>query len=51
MKVPKWAWLKLSAGAGGKWHRFYDWAVIGLAEPRLGSHQLLIRAATAAPVN
>ncbi|WP_406471508.1 IS701 family transposase [Streptomyces hirsutus] len=43
VKVPKWAWLKLSAGAGGKGHRFYDWAVIDLAEPRLGSHQLLIR--------
>ncbi|WP_425413431.1 transposase [Nonomuraea maritima] len=43
VKVPKWAWLKPSAGAGGKGHRFYDWAVIDLAEPRLGSHQPLIR--------
>ncbi|MFE1050728.1 IS701 family transposase [Streptomyces olivaceus] len=42
-KVPKQAWQKLSAGAGTKGHRFYDWAVIDLAEPRPGSHQLLIR--------
>lgn len=42
-KVPKRAWQKLSAGAGAKGHRFYDWAVIDLAEPRLGSRQLLIR--------
>lgn len=43
VKVPKWPWLKLPAGAGGKGHRYYDWAVIDLAEPRLRSHQLLIR--------
>ncbi|MFF8973839.1 IS701 family transposase [Streptomyces sp. NPDC014995] len=42
-KVPKRAWQKLSAGAGAKGHRFYDWAVIDLAEPRSGSHRLLIR--------
>ncbi|MFD5113021.1 IS701 family transposase [Streptomyces sp. NPDC058391] len=42
-KVPKRAWQKLSAGAGAKGHRFYDWAVIDLAEPRSGSRQLLIR--------
>ncbi len=42
-KVPKRAWQKLSAGAGAKGHRFYDWAIIGLVEPRPGSHQLLIR--------
>ncbi|WP_435822597.1 IS701 family transposase [Microbispora bryophytorum] len=42
-KVPKRAWQKLSAGAGAKGHRFYDWAVIHLAEPRPGSRQLLIR--------
>ncbi|CAM5390026.1 hypothetical protein SHIRM173S_06360 [Streptomyces hirsutus] len=42
-KVPKRAWQKLSAGAGAKGHRYYDWAVIDLAEPRPGSHQLLIR--------
>jgi SRSO17 transposase len=42
-KVPKRAWQKRSAGAGAKGHRFYDWAVIGLTEPRPGSHQLLIR--------
>ncbi len=42
-KVPKRAWQKLSAGAGVKGHRFYDWAVIDLAEARPGSHRLLIR--------
>jgi SRSO17 transposase len=42
-KVPKRAWQRLSAGAGAKGHRFYDWAVIDLADPRPGSRQLLIR--------
>ncbi|MEY9988523.1 SRSO17 transposase [Streptomyces sp. V4I8] len=42
-KVPKRAWQKLSAGAGAKGHRFYDWAVIDLTDPRPGSRQLLIR--------
>ncbi|MGW1800134.1 IS701 family transposase [Streptomyces sp. NPDC001984] len=42
-KVPKRAWQKLSAGAGVNGHRFYDWAVIDLVEPRSGSHRLLIR--------
>lgn len=42
-KVPKQAWQKLSAGAGAKGHRFYNWAVLDLAEPRPGSHRPLIR--------
>ncbi|MEF9907373.1 IS701 family transposase [Streptomyces sp. P9-A2] len=42
-KVPKRAWQKLSAGVGAKGHRFYDWAVVDLAEPRPGSRRLLIR--------
>ncbi|MFD6918443.1 IS701 family transposase [Streptomyces virginiae] len=42
-KVPKSAWQKLSAGRGAKGQRFYDWAVIDLAEPAPGHHQLLIR--------
>ena len=42
-RVPRRAWQKLSAGAGAKGHRFYDWAVIDLAEPRPGCHRLLIR--------
>ncbi|MET9883780.1 IS701 family transposase [Streptomyces sp. NPDC006430] len=42
-KVPKRAWQKLSAGAGAKGHRYYDWAVIDLADPRPGSRHLLIR--------
>ncbi|MGW3661160.1 IS701 family transposase [Streptomyces sp. NPDC005151] len=42
-KVPKQAWQTLSAGAGAKGHRFYDWAVIDLADPRTESRQLLVR--------
>ncbi|WP_371790194.1 IS701 family transposase [Streptomyces sp. NBC_01471] len=42
-KVPKRAWQKLSAGTGAKGHRFYDWAVIDLANPETGNRQLLIR--------
>lgn len=42
-KVPKRAWQKLSAGAGAKGHRVYNWAVIDLPDPRPGSRQLLIR--------
>jgi SRSO17 transposase len=42
-KVPKRAWQKLSAGAGAKGHRFYDWAVIDLVDSGPGHHQLLIR--------
>lgn len=42
-KVPKRAWQKLSAGAGAKGHRFYDWAVIDLADSGPNHHQLLIR--------
>ncbi|MEU2657240.1 IS701 family transposase [Streptomyces sp. NPDC007325] len=42
-KVPKRAWQKLSAGRGAKGQRFYDWAVIALAEPAPGRRQLLIR--------
>jgi hypothetical protein len=37
------AWQKLSAGAGARGHRFYNRAVIDLADPRPGSRQLLIR--------
>lgn len=42
-KVPKRAWQKLSAGAGAKGYRFYDWAAIDLADPRPVRHQMLIR--------
>ncbi|MCW2879088.1 MAG: insA [Sphaerisporangium sp.] len=42
-KVPKRAWQKLSAGRGAKGQRFYDWAVIDLAEAASGHHQLLFR--------
>jgi SRSO17 transposase len=42
-KVPKRAWQKLSAGTGAKGHRFYDWAVVHIADDRPGHHQLLVR--------
>ncbi len=42
-KLPKRAWQKLSAGAGAKGHRFYDWALANLADDRPGHHQLLVR--------
>ncbi|MFD1516987.1 IS701 family transposase [Pseudonocardia yunnanensis] len=42
-RLPKPAWQKLSAGAGAKGHRFYDWAVIDTADPGPGHRQLLIR--------
>lgn len=42
-KVPKRAWQKLSAGRGAKGQRFYDWAVIDLADPTPGHRQPLIR--------
>ncbi|MCX4680768.1 IS701 family transposase [Streptomyces sp. NBC_01433] len=42
-KVPERAWQKLSAGRGAKGQRFYDWAVIDLADPAPGHRQLLVR--------
>lgn len=42
-KLPRRAWQKLSAGAGAKGHRFYDWALVDLADDRPGHHQLLVR--------
>lgn len=42
-KVPKRAWQKRSAGPGAKGQRFYDWAVIDLADPAPGHCQMLIR--------
>ncbi|MFE2180499.1 hypothetical protein [Streptomyces sp. NPDC059455] len=48
-KVPKRAWRKFSAGRGAKGQRFYDRAVIDLAETAPGRHQLLIRRNRATP--
>jgi SRSO17 transposase len=44
-RVPKQAWQRLSAGAGAKGERFYDWAVIDIAGPadRPGRWWLLVR--------
>lgn len=42
--LPKRAWQRLSAGAGAKGHRFYDWAWITItAPPRAGRRWLLVR--------
>jgi SRSO17 transposase len=42
-KLPKRAWQILSAGAGAKGQRFYDWALIDLTHPGAGRRHLLIR--------
>lgn len=42
MKLPKRASQKLSAGAGAKGHRFYDWAHIDLPSTTSGHRHLLI---------
>jgi SRSO17 transposase len=42
-KLPKRAWQKLSAGAGAKGHRFYDWALADVADDRPGHRYLLVR--------
>ena len=42
-RLPRRAWQTLSAGAGAKGQRLYDWAVTHIAETRPGVHQLLIR--------
>lgn len=42
-QLPKRAWQKLSAGAGAKGHRFYDWALADIADERPGHRFLLVR--------
>jgi SRSO17 transposase len=47
-RLPKRAWQRISAGAGAKGERFYDWALVdtvdAAADPdRTGCHWLLIR--------
>ncbi|MER5924809.1 IS701 family transposase [Streptomyces mirabilis] len=44
-RVPKQAWQRLSAGAGAKGERYYDWAQIDMRRPtdRLGHWCLLVR--------
>lgn len=42
-KLPKRAWQKLSAGAGAKCHRFYDWALADVADEGPGHRHLLVR--------
>ena len=43
-RVPARAWNRLSAGIGAKGHRWYDWALIDIADTEAsGVHALLIR--------
>jgi SRSO17 transposase len=42
-KLPKRAWQRLSASAGAKGHRLYDWALADIADDRSGHRQLLVR--------
>ncbi|MET7665990.1 IS701 family transposase [Streptomyces sp. NPDC005463] len=43
-RIPKSAWQKISAGAGAKGQRFYDWALLEMTgENRPGHRHLLIR--------
>ncbi|MGW3746724.1 IS701 family transposase [Streptomyces sp. NPDC005146] len=42
-KLPKRAWQKLSAGAGAKGHRFYDWALADITDEGPGHRHLLVR--------
>jgi SRSO17 transposase len=42
-RLPPRAWQRLSAGAGAKGHRWYDWAWIAIERGRSGHHWLLVR--------
>jgi SRSO17 transposase len=42
-RLPRRAWQRLSAGAGAKGHRYYDWAWITIADASPGCRWLLIR--------
>jgi SRSO17 transposase len=41
--LPQAAWQRLSAGAGAKGQRWYDWALVGIDPGRPGRHWMLIR--------
>ncbi|MFJ9012568.1 IS701 family transposase [Streptomyces canus] len=42
-RLPRRAWQKLSAGAGAKGHRYYDWALADIADEEPGHRHLLVR--------
>ncbi|PWJ02047.1 IS701 family transposase [Streptomyces sp. NWU49] len=42
-RIPKRAWQKLSAGAGAKGQRYYDWALAAILDERPGHRHLLVR--------
>jgi hypothetical protein len=42
-RLPGKAWQRLSAGAGAKGHRWYDWAWVTISDPGPGYRYLLIR--------
>jgi SRSO17 transposase len=41
--LPAGSWQRLSAGAGSKGPRFYDWAWLDISQPGQAGHSLLIR--------
>ncbi|MFE9623535.1 IS701 family transposase [Streptomyces sp. NPDC006527] len=41
-RIPHRVWQKLSAGAGAKGHRWYDWAQVVITAPSLVDHQYLL---------
>jgi SRSO17 transposase len=44
VRLPPRSWQKISAGAGSKGHRYYDWALVDTVDKDLpGRHWLLIR--------
>jgi SRSO17 transposase len=43
VRLPTYAWRRISAGRGARGERFYDWALVDLKHTRPGSHGLLIR--------
>ncbi|MGC5008466.1 IS701 family transposase [Streptomyces sp. DT203] len=42
-EMPRRAWQRLSAGTGANGHRFYDRAVVYIADDRPGHNQVLVR--------
>ena len=43
LQLPRRAWQPLSAGAGAKGHRVYDWALIDIPSTATGHRWLLVR--------
>jgi SRSO17 transposase len=43
VRLPKYAWRRISAGRGAHGERFYDWALVDIHQQTPGHHRLLIR--------